>query len=581
MLSSLSSPISTVTADHLEGRATVWGSLAQEKTANETNLQGNACQYIYFAFHDNGYDSSNYQGASTLKPNALNNITSSEADYPRVATVWFDHGVGYAFPYELGEGREYEWHFKLCDSTCPNDNPFIGYVYDYEIWNRTSGKTFFAFISTCMSAKLDFEYNETYTLGNGTFGYNNGIPIGMPYAWTHRTVVEQNLTGFDVAYNMSVDGYMDPDPGDFCYIGFTMGSAALDQIVDAENYSSTKYYHWALAFFNYSLNYDMTINQALDHASYQCFSPNYFGTNPLHKGFIANWTDRPLEYDCTLVVYGNGDLKLHQPRLHLDGRDTSGNQVIPTFYIDDDYTFSTQYVRLPSGNHTFNVSDATGYVFDHFSYLGNNYSSRPATVEIDSDGEFTAYYQFHVNPPSVNGPTTGEVDTSYEFNASTTDYYGHDVQYTFNWGDGNQTVTGWLSSGATAYATHSWSSNGTYNVNVKAQCSDGNWSVWSDTHTMNINTPLWLYISAYDDFYLDELYPDVCVDSNWVGTAPLSTQVTYGYHYIEVDGYIWNDNQQFYDCFDQFDPGSYSTNPAYMPITSDTDVTAWYMQENK
>ena len=180
-------PTATVGAVFPEpkGRATIWGSLAAPKVEPEPTLQDQVCQYIHSNFSSNGYVSSDYQGSYTLKNNALSSIGSGEANYHRAATVWFDHGIGNKLT--LGSGHEDEWHFMLCDSTTPNEDPMDGYIYDYEIHERTGlEKTFFAFISTCMSAKLDLiNPLNGQPLGNGSYGYNNGIPIGMPYAWTH------------------------------------------------------------------------------------------------------------------------------------------------------------------------------------------------------------------------------------------------------------------------------------------------------------------------------------------------------------------------------------------------------------
>jgi hypothetical protein len=89
--------------------------------------------------------------------------------------------------------------------------------------------------------------------------------------------------------------------------------------------------------------------------------------------------------------------------------------------------------------------------------------------------------------PSVSGPAQGVVGISYEFSAFSTNPYGNNVQYRFDWDDGSPyTETGWYSDGATAYASHSWSSGGTYNVKVQARCPSSEWSSWSNPETINI-----------------------------------------------------------------------------------------------
>jgi len=43
--------------------------------------------------------------------------------------------------------------------------------------------------------------------------------------------------------------------------------------------------------------------------------------------------------------------------------------------------------------------------------------------------------------PYVSGPTMGNVGVSYQFSARSIDSHGHDIKYTFNWGDGTENET--------------------------------------------------------------------------------------------------------------------------------------------
>jgi hypothetical protein len=375
LFSTTASLVSTVNASNIKGSSTIWGSLATPKTSEELSKQYWICQDINSAFYSNGYVSSNYQGSYTLKANALSSIESEEANNPLVATVWFDHGPGNKTT--LGPGHVDEWHFMLCDSSTPaNPN---GYLYDYEIYNKTAlGKTKFAFISVCMSAKLDLSWNGSL-LGNGTYGYNNGIPIGMPYAWTHGA-------------SMSTDGYSNADSGSFCYIGFPSGSAALNQIVDTQYFPNVYYYDWVQSFFSYGLNYDMTINQALDHASYLQFTGHYFGATALHTGFTANWTgcQPPTQENCTLVVYGNGDINLYQPLVHFSAVcDDHNHEGLYTPFTIDGYVDVNSQDRLISKTYTVSVNSLHNYQFDHFTFNGLNYGS---SIPLTCDGNLVAHY---------------------------------------------------------------------------------------------------------------------------------------------------------------------------------------------
>jgi hypothetical protein len=107
--------------------------------------------------------------------------------------------------------------------------------------------------------------------------------------------------------------------------------------------------------------------------------------------------------------------------------------------------------------------------------------------------------------PSVSGPAQGVVGISYEFSAFSTNPYGNNVQYRFDWDDGSPyTETGWYSDGTTAYASHSWSSGGTYNVKVQARCPSSEWSSWSNPETINIQQPQYrLTIQSSSGGYTD------------------------------------------------------------------------------
>ena len=185
-----------------------------------------------------------------------------------------------------------------------------------------------------------------------------------------------------------------------------------------------------------------------------------------------------------------------------------------------------------------------------------------------------------VTTPSVNGPASGYVGTSYEFSASSIDSYNHNIQYTFDWGDGSpQTVTGWISDGATAYASHSWSSTGPFSVTVKAQCSYGVWSGWSDPFVINIqNPPIYHLVTVlgYDETYGYPLNGAwVLIDSCWVGYTGGSFWVSEGIHTIQayrVDygWYYWDVGYYTYDGIVNWN------NPMTVTITEDKTITAHY-----
>jgi hypothetical protein len=237
--------------------------------------------------------------------------------------------------------------------------------------------------------------------------------------------------------------------------------------------------------------------QALDEVSQQFYGGN-FGEIPLYQGYLSiwpmyygdQWNDES-GYDSQMRVYGNSGLKLYQPLLNVNAYDTSNNQVWPTFSIDGN-SRGTGSLKLYSGTHSITASDIAGYTFRYFSYGGQTYYSRPVTLSITSDSTITAHYERNPEPPStpsLNGPSPAPptyVGQSYSFWASSTDPNGDQIRYTFNWGDSTSTTTTWYSSGATAYASHTWTSTGQFTVRVTAEDNTGRFSGQSSPIVVNV-----------------------------------------------------------------------------------------------
>ena len=90
------------------------------------------------------------------------------------------------------------------------------------------------------------------------------------------------------------------------------------------------------------------------------------------------------------------------------------------------------------------------------------------------------------NPP--NGPSSGQVNVEKTYTASSTDPDGDDLYYMFDWGDYSN--SGWLgpySSGDSCEASHIWTTQGSYQIKVKAKDSHGVQSEWSDPLSISMS----------------------------------------------------------------------------------------------
>jgi pyrrolidone-carboxylate peptidase len=102
------------------------------------------------------------------------------------------------------------------------------------------------------------------------------------------------------------------------------------------------------------------------------------------------------------------------------------------------------------------------------------------------------------NTPTITGETNGKTQTSYDYAIQTTDPEQDKVQYFIDWGD--NTNSGWIgpyTSGQTVSVPHSWDSDGTFNVKVKAKDSlTGKESDWA---TLTVKMP-YLYDKPIQQF---------------------------------------------------------------------------------
>jgi len=144
-------------------------------------------------------------------------------------------------------------------------------------------------------------------------------------------------------------------------------------------------------------------------------------------------------------------------------------------------------------------------------------------------------------PPTPTGPDSGTPGTPYEFTATTTDPEGDDVAFKFDWGDGSESDwTSFVDSGGSASRSHSWSTEGTYYVKVKAKDTYNAESGWSAGHSITIGAVVLEVDPSSLDFAelgkssskimsfraynagAGTLSGDISVDHNWMTVSPTS-----------------------------------------------------------
>jgi hypothetical protein len=100
-------------------------------------------------------------------------------------------------------------------------------------------------------------------------------------------------------------------------------------------------------------------------------------------------------------------------------------------------------------------------------------------------------YNAPPNTPSTpSGSIKHAINKSQSYSTSATDPDGDNVKYRFNWNDGTpETETGFVASGQSASASHSWTAPGTYLVKAYTIDASGNASGWSSTLSVQVISP--------------------------------------------------------------------------------------------
>jgi len=87
--------------------------------------------------------------------------------------------------------------------------------------------------------------------------------------------------------------------------------------------------------------------------------------------------------------------------------------------------------------------------------------------------------------PTIDGPTSGEIDKTLDFTFTSTDPDGDEIEYYIDWGDGNKEWTNFYASGTPVTVSHTWDKRDTYTIMAKAVDPYGEESNWA-THVITI-----------------------------------------------------------------------------------------------
>ncbi len=213
---------------------------------------------------------------------------------------------------------------------------------------------------------------------------------------------------------------------------------------------------------------------------------------PSSNPFNAYYVD-----DCVTVDLGAGSA----PSIPLVSGPTVGFvgteydfEVVSTDPDDDDVYY---YVNWGDGTNSGWVgpytSGATKIISKTYSAAGTYDITAKAKDTNNLESAWSDQLTIEISgnePPSIpdiSGPSKGKPGTSYKFDFVSTDSESDEIYYYVDWGDG--TYSEWLgpyASGATASASHMWSTKGTILIKAKAKDQNGAESDWG---TFQFSTP--------------------------------------------------------------------------------------------
>ena len=95
--------------------------------------------------------------------------------------------------------------------------------------------------------------------------------------------------------------------------------------------------------------------------------------------------------------------------------------------------------------------------------------------------------------PTITGRTKGAINTSYDYTIQTIDPDQDDVKYYIEWGDNTTTMTDLKGSGNEVIVSHTWDTEGSYNVKAKAideNFAESDWATLTVTMPCSYNKPI-------------------------------------------------------------------------------------------
>jgi parallel beta-helix repeat protein len=209
------------------------------------------------------------------------------------------------------------------------------------------------------------------------------------------------------------------------------------------------------------------------------------GSNKDHYPLMTPWNEPPSQPSDPAPSDGAMNVSTN-PQLSVFVFDIDGEAMDVSFYDASTQALIGVDVHVPSSTRASTTWQGLANITQYHWYAVADDGSH--TTQSETWGFTTGGGGNHApDTPTIQGPSSGAVGTSYNYTFVTTDPEDNTISYYIDWGDG--TNTSWLGpcpSGEEITVSHTWNTRGSYTIKAKAKDLFGAESQWG---TLKITMP--------------------------------------------------------------------------------------------
>jgi len=293
------------------------------------------CDQIYSYFEEENWGGTNVYWDYTTQ-DFVNDVLQWEnnaSNFVVYATNWW---VGDYYPFSLLGTQHYGCYGdsgdNILDYQLYNYTNYFYWEDPSPGWEPVTNRQYFNFIWTCVNGGL--QWNDTSgTTWNVTGitifdnstnsttvpGYTPTNPFDKYEYYEDPTSTPETVVGVPLAWtgtlDMGIDGYADPDSGDYCYTGFENISPFMTNVTGylGKTYKEFPYYFYMYALGYYSNGVHQTVKNSLNFATVMTHGQSFLDSD-LYSGEWKYWDLEGTQNDgwwyCRMRIFGNGDMIL-------------------------------------------------------------------------------------------------------------------------------------------------------------------------------------------------------------------------------------------------------------------------------